>query len=409
MSWRTAAVEQRPRRLWLAYSSGAFGLAMIAQSGFLVPLRARELGASFDVIGLVVGAGAVAAVFASVPSGALIDRLGPKRTFVVGAGACVVLSLLFPLVTNYWWFLALQPLLGLARNLGWVASQSYITSIGSEQERPTLTGRFSFFSNVGQMAGPLLVGAAAEVVGFRWAFVVPAAYALCFVVVGLLLVETRSPRQEQDRVPQGAGVRSAWQLLALRGIQVALLLTFGRLWITVVYTTFLPVYLVDKGFDPVVVGAVVATSGLVAAVLAPTAGFWTRYVSQATAAACALAGGAVALLLIPHVAVMPWVFVVPVLVGVGIGVSLPLLLSIVTTAAPEGRRGVALGLRSMATQTAMTAAPLVVGPLITILGMALGFTAAAAVAASLLAGARMLSASGRLHPVTTEHPAADQP
>lgn len=392
MSGLAAEVGQRPRRLWLAYSSGAFGLAMIAQAGFLVPLRARELGASFDVIGLIVGAGAVAAVFASVPSGALIDRLGPKRTFVVGAGACVAVSLLFPLVTDYRWFLVLQPLLGLARNLGWVASQSYITSLGSEQERPTLTGRFSFFSNVGQMAGPLLVGAAAEVVGFRWAFLVPAAYALCFVVVGAFLVETRSPGHEQDRVPQGAGVRSAWQLLALRGIQVALLLTLGRLWISVVYATFLPVYLVDEGFDPVVVGAVVATSGLAAAVVAPTAGFWTRYVSPTTAAACALVGGAVALVLIPHVAVLPWVFVVPVLVGVGVGVSLPLLLTIVTSAAPAGRRGVALGLRSMATQMAMTAAPLVVGPLITVLGIALGFSAAGAMAAGLLVGARVLSA-----------------
>lgn len=394
MTGEAVEVGQRPRRLWLAYSSGAFGLAMIAQAAFLVPLRARELGATFDVIGLIVGAGAVAAAVASVPSGAVIDRLGPRRTFVAGAAGSVVLSLLFPLVTSYWWFLALQPLLGLTRNLGWVASQAYVTSLGSEQDRAAFTGRFSFFGSVGQLAGPVLAGAAAGVVGFRWALVVPAVYAASFVLVGLLLPETgrSSPGR---RTPQGFGARSARQLLAVRGIQVALVLTFGRLWIAVVYATFLPVYLVERGFSPSVVGTVVAASGLVAAIVAPTAGFWTRYVSPVTAAAIALGGGAAGLVLIPHVATLPWVFVVPALVGIGIGVSLPLLLTTVTTAAPEGRRGVALGMRSTATQTAMTAAPLVVGPLMAALGMALGFTAAGLVAAVLLVGGRMLSASVR--------------
>lgn len=394
MTGEAVEVGQRPRQLWLAYSSGAFGLAMIAQAAFLVPLRARELGANFDVIGLIVGAGAVAAAVASVPSGALIDRIGPRRTFIIGAGGCVVLSLLFLLVTDYWWFLALQPLLGMSRNLGWVASQAYITSLGSEQDRPTFTGRFSFFGSVGQLAGPLLAGAAAGVVGFRWALVVPAVYAASFVVVGLLLAETGRPPPE-CRTPQGSGARSAWRLLAVRGIQVALVLTFGRLWIAVVYATFLPVYLVDRGFSPAVVGTVIAASGLVAAVVAPTAGIWTRYVSPATAAAVALGGGAAALVLVPHVATPSLVFVVPAFVGVGIGVSLPLLLTLVTTAAPEGRRGVALGMRSTATQTAMTAAPLVVGSLMTALGTTVGFTAAGVVAAGVLLGGRMLSASTR--------------
>jgi hypothetical protein len=77
----------RPRLLWLAYVSGAFGLAASGHINFRVPLRARELGASFDVIGLLVGAGAALPAVLSVTTGA----------------GCSVF------VTNYWWFLALQP------------------------------------------------------------------------------------------------------------------------------------------------------------------------------------------------------------------------------------------------------------------------------------------------------------
>jgi len=396
MSSSTEGVDRRSARpLALAYASGAFGLAMTAQVTFLVPLRARELGASFDIIGLLIGSGALAAALSSVSCGAVIDRLGPKRTFILGAAGTAVLSLLFVLVTSYWWFFLLQPVLGIARNLGWVASQGYITSVGTPQERPKLAGRFSFFSSVGQMAGPVLVGGAAQLFGFRLALLVPAVYALCFVLLGLLLTETRSADHATTRTAQGIGIRTALELIALRGIQVAMLLTFARLWVGHIYSTFLPVYLVDTGFEPGVVGTVMATSGLVAALMAPTTGFWTRYMSQQATAVVGLAAGAVALLLAPHVAVIPLVYLVPAFVGIGHGLSLPLLLSIVTTAAPADKRGVALGLRGTVNQTAATAAPVIVGPLITAVGMGLGFTTGGVVAIAMLVAVHMLHAVDR--------------
>ena len=404
MRRRAGVTGIRPPRVVLAYASAGFGLSMVAQAAFLVPLRARELGASFDVIGLIVGAGAVVAMFAAVPSGALLDRWGPKRTFVVAALATAVLSALFPLVTNYWWFLALQPLLGLTRNLGWMASQSYIASIGTPAQRPTLTGRFSMVSNVGQVGGPLLVGAAAQMVGFRWALLVPAAYALAFAVLGLLLADVQVRQQGQDRERQGAGLRSARELLAVVGIQVTLLLTVARLWITSVYVTFLPVYLTDSGLDVGVVGAVVATSGGVAAVAAPTAGYWARKASPVTVATLSLACGAIGLAVAPHITSVPAAFVVPALIGVGVGISFPLLLTVITTEAPPGQRGVALGLRGVATQGGMTAAPLVAGPVIGLFGITIGFTAAAVFAAAMLVGARELSRRG-MAPASTERDA----
>ena len=395
---RRSTKETKPKpgsRLALAYLSGAFGLAMSAQISFLVPLYARDLGASFEVIGFIVGSGALAAALASVSSGAVIDRFGPRNAFILGAATTALLSLVFLLVTSYWWMFLLQPVLGMARNLGWVASQGYITSVGTTEQRPKLTGRFSFFSSAGQMAGPVLVGAAAQVAGFRSAFLVLAVYALIFVILGLSLPETRAPDHAETRKAQGVGVRSALELVALRGIQVALLLTFARLWIGHVYSTFLPVYLVDTGLSPGVVGTIMATSGLVAALMAPTAGTWTRFASQETAAVLGSSFGAVALLLAPHVAVLPIIYVVPALVGISHGLSLPLLLSIVTTAAPADKRGVALGLRGMVNQTAATAAPVLVGPLIGALGIVLGFTTGGIVAAGMLLAAQLLHGSNR--------------
>lgn len=384
------ALGRRSRRVLVAYTIGAFGLAMSAQINFLVPLRARELGAGFDVIGLIMGAGAFSAAAMSVTSGAVIDRLGPKRSFIMGSTGTAMVSLVLVAVTDFWWFLALQPLHGVVRNLGWVASQSYITSFATDDERPKLTGRFSFFSNIGQMVGPLLVGAAATLLGFQYAFVAPAAYAATFAVLGMALRETRATDHATTRAKQGAGLGAALRLLSIRGIQVALLFTFVRLWTSHVYSTFFPVFLVDNDISPSLTGAVMATSGLVAALMAPTTGYWTRHASQQAVTSVGLGFSALGLILAPFVAVVPLVFVVPVLLGIGSGLSLPLLLSIVTTAAPLTSRGVALGLRGMVNQTAGTAAPVLIGPLMTALGLTFGFGAAGTVAVLMLVTARWL-------------------
>lgn len=381
------------RLVWMAYFSGAFGLAMSAQVNFLVPLRARELGASFDVIGIIVGAGALAPALLSVSLGAIIDRLGPRRSFVLGTGIASALSLALVLVTSYWWFLAVQPFLGLARNFGWVASQGYVTSLArTSQERSALSGRFSFFGNVGQMLGPIMIGGVAQLVGFRWAFLFMALYAGVFALVGMMLKETQTADERASRKKQGTGFRAAGGLFRIRAIRVALCLTFARLWTTWVFTSFFPVFLVDTGVEPGIVGLVTATKGLVATAFAPTTGFWTRFAQPQTVTALGLGCGALGIFLAPHLATVPLVFVVPALVGVGTGLSLPLLMSIVTTAVPSEQRGLALGLRSSVNQTAATTAPIIVGPLITALGMVLGFTFGGVIAAGMLIGSRVIHA-----------------
>jgi MFS family permease len=384
--------RRRARLRLLAYLIGAFGLSLSAQINFLVPLRARELGAGLDVIGLIIGSGTLAAAASSVTIGAVIDRLGPKRAFLIGAFGTMLVSMSFTLVGGYWWFIAMQPLHGIVRNLGWVASQGYITSFATDDARALLTGRFSFFSNVGAMVGPLLAGSAAAVFGFRWALFVPAIYSLVFAIIALFLVETKVQESGEKRPKEkgGAGFSAALSLLPIRGIQVALLLTFARLWSSHVYAAFLPVYMVDSGISANTAGIVMATSGFVAAIMAPTTGFWTRFMSPQAAASLGLSCNALGLILVPYLASVPAIFLVPVLVGIGTGLSLPLLITIVTSVVPVQRRGVALGLRALVNQVAATAAPVIIGPLMMVLGLGLGFTTGGAVAAVLLASARVL-------------------
>jgi MFS family permease len=109
--------------------------------------------------------------------------------------------------------------------------------------------------------------------------------------------------------------------------------------------------------------------------MAPTAGVWGHRFGPQWATVLGLGFGALALVVTPLLVRPPVVFIPPALIGIAIGLSLPLLISIVTTAAPDDQRGVALGLRGTVNQAAGTAAPLAVGPLMSALGLGLGFVA----------------------------------
>lgn len=192
-----------------------------------------------------------------------------------------------------------------------------------------------------------------------------------------------------------AGLRAALGLLRLRGMQVVLLLTSVRLWVEIAWVGFLPVHLVESGLETATVSTVVATNAFVATLAAPTVGVWNRWLARETVMVAGLGCAALGLALSPQLTAVPLVYVAPLLVGIGSGVSLPLLMALVSDIAPADRRGLALGLRQAGNNVAALAAPLAVGPMVSLVGVALAFAAAGGIAALALAGAVVLHASRR--------------
>src|SRR5215216_4513887 len=144
-------------------------------AAFLVPLRARELDAPLDQIGIIVGAGAVVPALLSVWSGELSDRFGARRTYIGGTLVSAAMGLLLFPVTNYWLLLPIQLVMGFARSTAWVASQTYVANMGRPDERATHMGRLSFATNAGTVVAPLAIGQVANLVGYQWSFSVMAA------------------------------------------------------------------------------------------------------------------------------------------------------------------------------------------------------------------------------------------
>jgi MFS family permease len=381
----------RPPRSPVMWMIGAFGLATNAQITFLVPLRAHELGASLQLIGLIMAAGAALPAFTAIPAGSVIDRVGSRQCFILATALCGLMVMVLPAVTNPWLFLPLVPVLGLARNLGWQASQTYIAGLSAEGGGTKVTGLFGMSSSIGQTIGPILVGVVGGWLGLRWGFFLTGGYALIFTAMGMLLPHTVKVVRVDTGPKFDSGFRTALGLLTLRPMQVILLMTFARIWSNRLYTVFAPVNLVARGVDPGTVGVVMAVSGLVGGLFAPTADLLSQRVRPIVVAATGLAIASIGLMLSPMMTSSPMFLIPSVLSGVGAGLSLPILLSTIGDAAPEGARGVAVGLRGTANQTAATIAPVSVGPVIAAAGFGWGLGLAGVVSLVMLAVSQVAS------------------
>ena len=377
-----------------AYASGGYGLSMNALVYFLVPLRAAEMGASLQVIGLLLGTKALTETVLSVPLGALMDRAGTRRAFVLGTGGTFLVGLGLMAAPSLVSLFLLLAALGAVRPLGWVGAQSYVSGMRSEAERSYDTGRFSFSANLGQIVAPLVAGAAVELVGVRSAFAVVVLYGAVFLLLGLSLPETG--RAQAPAPENGRSFGAALRLLRLRGMQVVMLLTFTRLWVPSVWSSFLPLYLVSVGTAASIAGSALSFMAVVATVTSLFAGRIARLGRPGLVTAGGLSFGCVGLALSPMFTAVPAVYLPAAMVGFSQGVSLPLLLVLVSAATPAGQRSLALGLRSSVNQAAATAAPVLIAPILAVAGLAVGFPVAAAVGGSFLVVALMRDRAWRV-------------
>lgn len=359
------------RQLLLYFLGCGFPINFLSMVGLLIPLRAREMGVPIELIGVIVGAGAVLGMILAVPAGALSDRMGPRQAFIVGTLLNGAAALAFWYADNYWLILAIQFARGLPHSMAWVASQSYLGTMGTPEERPRLAGRFSFASGLGELISPLVIGSVAMLVGYQASFGFVALYAGLTVLMGLALPDIRAAHGRAKT--SSGGYAEAMVLMRQRGPQVAMLLTFVRLWIGTSWNAFFPIYLAERGFSPIIIGSVVSGSGLVSSVTGLGAHRIARRTSNQVATAAALALGALGTAISPHLAFMPLIYTPALFQGLGAGFSMPLVLAMLSSEVPASQRGIAMGLRTGANQAGNLVAPVVTGLLIGSMGLPLGF------------------------------------
>ena len=334
-------------------------------SGSLYVLKTGQPEA---LVGLFMALFSVMPVMTSLAIGRWVDRSGAARVMRVGI-VLVLLGAWTPVV-----FLSLPTLMLMAVLIGFgfnimsVASQHTVGNLvmdAGPSERLANYGWFALGHSASATLGPLIAGFLIDHVSFRSAFTFMAVSAC----VSALIVYTRTKGMPMQRV--SAVIDDQEDVLRTKPNVLDLLATteMRRIyWVNAMTATawdlfivMLPILGHRLGYSASVIGTVFSLFALGTFIARAVMPWMSRRANEWEILRTALVVICLVFFALPWAVVAPLLMLLGLIFGCAVGTSQPSMLSLLHSAAPAGRGGEAVGLRSVLSNSVSVAVPLLFG------------------------------------------------
>lgn len=267
-----------PRPFYVLYAAvfvATLGISMVSP---LLPVYAKQLGATGVWIGLTFSIFALTQTIFGPFSGRLSDRFGRKPFIVAGLTLYMVAALGYLTANSFVQVMAFRALSGVGTSLIFSVARAYIGDMVPRGFEGRWFGFFATADIIGFGTGPLIAGALREAFGFDSVFVAMALLMASSAAIVFVLLPVRAPRirvradQGPEEEPETPSV-GLWQALHHR-LVLALTLNMGFTSLSFGATfSFLAVRLEnDLGVTPALVGVAFAMQNLSSGIAQPIMG-----------------------------------------------------------------------------------------------------------------------------------------
>lgn len=224
--------QSTQRKRWWALGVLSFGLFMASLDNTILnvalPTLARELKASTDELQWTVDAYQVTYAGLLLVAGALVDRWGKSRTFLVGTFVFGAFSLMAGLVNTTGLLITARALMGVGAALLAPSTLALVSSLFTNPKERTLAfALWSAANGAGGAAGPLLSGILLEHFGWGSIFLINVPIAVGIVVVGLFVLPHFRPKRVSGGVDAPGALLSTvalalicWAVISAPGLGV---------------------------------------------------------------------------------------------------------------------------------------------------------------------------------------------
>jgi MFS family permease len=295
-------VRSRPFiALFVAVFVATLGISMVSP---LLPVYAKDLGASGFWLGLTFSSFAIVQTIFGPFAGRLSDRYGRKPFIMAGLMVYMVAALGYLTADSFYQVIAFRAFSGAGTSLIFSVARAYVGDMTPKGQEGRWLGVFATADILGFGTGPLIAGALREFVGFRSVFVAMASLMALSALILLWWLPRHSPAEERRRaeaVARGSREQQTPFSVALKDRLVAALtlqqglnsLAFGA------QLSFLAVRLEDDlGVTPVMVGVAFATQDLTGGVAQPLVGRLADIYNRRVLVAIGLSANALMLALV---------------------------------------------------------------------------------------------------------------
>jgi len=360
------------------YATAFFSHFASRTAAIIVPLWVANFEPSALFIGVALGSFNFLPLWLSIPGGALMDRLGARRLMTVFALAGAGASLLYPVFPWLAPLIALQLFVGFSVSMTWIGSQ---TLLGERMKgSPTHAGRLAVSSHVGAFVGPPVSGVAWDFFG-PWGSFLTLVLSFLGVFLAVYLFLPAGPDQEKtksvfkrsDLVPKLSDYKAALFLLTAPAIFLVVMASMLDTAGIGIRSSFYVIWLKDAGYSATLIGILLSTSNVLAAVGTLCAGPVTRFLKAHWVLLTSVGGGIALISITPLLGSYALLLAVALLMGGIRGLGHPFFLSMVSEAAGRDAQGKAVGLRITANRLVGTLTPVVMGAVSEALSLAASF------------------------------------
>ncbi|WP_292038965.1 MFS transporter [Massilia sp. UBA6681] len=322
-------------------------------------LSAIRLGATPFEVGLVIGLLALVPMLLSVHAGRWTDRRGSVKPTLL-ALLLLEAGLLLALLPSLGGLGASAVLMGSGFMLVHVALHHAILAGGPPEQHTRAYSMLALGNSASSIAGPVMAGFLLDLAGGAWTFVALAALPLLALLALARMGDGTGGLPAPDRRQGRASVMDLLRHAPLRAVLVvSALLSMG--WD--LFSFMMPLHGSALGLSASRIGLVMGAFGagtFVVRIFVPLlARRWSAW--QVLGGALGLAAAAYLALPLGHG--LPWLLACAFVLGLALGCALPMIMSAIGQAAPPGRGGEAIGIRSMLANASQTILPVSVGAL----------------------------------------------
>jgi sugar phosphate permease len=241
--------------LVLLVTAGAINYIDRATLAIANPLIRQDLGLSIGDMGLLLSAFLWAYAFAQLPAGALVDRLGPRLMLTVSLSLWSLAQVLGALVTGFATFFCARLLLGVGESPTFPTCARITCDWFNVRGRGSATGVWNCSSTLGTAISAPLLTLLMLSFGWRWMFAIMGGLGLLMAIVFYAVHrdpdEAKLTEAEREYLSEGEPVAPSsrvtwhdWQrLFAFRTTWGMICGYFGTIYVTWIYTAWLPGYL----------------------------------------------------------------------------------------------------------------------------------------------------------------------
>jgi MFS family permease len=358
----------------------------------LLPLFARELGATPPLIGFVMGASTLTGIFVKLPAGALSDIVGRRPVLLAGALVFASLPFTYLAVSGLAGLVLLRFVHGSATAMFGPVAAASLSDVAPPTRRGAWLSAYSTAQGAGQALGPVLAGYLIGAGRFDLAFVAAGTVGLAVPII-VAGVET-APRA----LPQEA----RWQHFRLGVLEVArdrlVLMASGaqaaQFILNGMMNAFLPLYARDAlALSLPQLGWLFGLQTLTTLAVRPAIGFASDRAGRRWIIACGLVVSASAVLLVSVASSLAELVAAIMVYAAGVAITTAATSAFVTDVTRRARYGAAHGVFGTLYDVGDAFGPIAAGILVAFVGYARMFQIMAILALT-MAGAFALASRG---------------